>query len=269
MYIANINYCLLVAKRSLSRGVAILGMAFSQHSYSEQAISLALPASLEANLQTYFEGTAFPCGGDAAPSISHALVSASNDLLLYLEIPNYLCGYHMVVEVLVDHNQQWKELSAWEGRLNDVFPTSTGLIALTHWEIEGTYPQLLFRTDLTSWQYIPLPKDRYIDCCFEMVNSISVSSDALQLQMYKEDTVLLFWKLPIKELLTLSSIADGDTVPWTLDGDIKQPAQSIQSGHWQALDILKQSDTRYKLVVRLNQSDPHWLITLPTLRPFE
>ena len=269
MFIANIKRYLLVALGYMRIGVVISGMAFSQSSNSEQAISLVLPASLQAKLQTYNNDSPFPCGGDAALNISHALANDSNDLLLYLEVPNYLCDHHMVVEVLVDHNQQWKELSAWEGRLREVVSSSTGLIALSHWEIEGTYPQFLFRTDLTEWQTIPLPKDRYHDCCFEMVNALSVSRHALHLQMYKEDTVLPYWKLPINELLTLSSIAEEATVPWALAGNIKQPSQSIQSGHWQALDIHKPSESLYKLESRFNKSKAHWLVTLPMLSPFE
>jgi len=269
MNIAKIRKDLYVTLRSMSTGVSFLGIAVSPYSFGEQAISLALPASFQTTLQTYFENTAFPCGGDAAPGISHALVNASNNLLLYLEIPNYLCNYHMVVEVLVDHKQQWKELSAWEGRLSDVFPTSSGLIALSHWEIEGTYPNLLFRTVGTNWQHIPLPKARYQYCCFEMVNSMSVSNDTLQLQMYKEDSILPFWKLPIKELLTLSSIADGATLPWKLARDIKQQSKPIQSSHWQPLDIHKQSDTLYMLGSRVNQNKAQWLIALPMLTPPE
>jgi hypothetical protein len=244
----------------------IVGMIFSQASFSQQASQVTLPKSLVANFQAYFEDTPFPCGRDAVPSISHGLVNAKNELLLYIKIPNYLCDHHMVVEVFLDHNQKWKELSAWEGRLADVFSTSLGLLALSHWEIEGTYPRLLFRTDGTSWQPIPLPKDRYQDCCFERVNSMSVFSDTLLLQMYKEDTVLPFWQLPLKELLTSSSITGGAAVPWTLASNIKQPAQSIQSGSWQPLDIHKQSDTLYKLMTRVKKNEAHWLIILPVLR---
>jgi hypothetical protein len=90
-----------ITLKALGRGILIIGMAFSQSSNSDQAISLGLPASLQASLQTYFNDTPFPCWQDAAPSISHALVNDTNDLLLYLEAPNYLCDHHMVVEVLV------------------------------------------------------------------------------------------------------------------------------------------------------------------------
>lgn len=83
-------------------------------------------------------------------------------LLLFVQVPNYLCtSSNAAVPVVVTPKGEWKWGLPVDGLVTHLAKSEDGTLwASTQWQVEGTYPALYRSKDGVAWKEVELPKER-------------------------------------------------------------------------------------------------------------
>lgn len=111
-------------------------------------------------------------------------------LLLFAQIPDYLCrSSNQAFPIAIDAKGRWTWGAPLPGSATLLARRPGGsLLAVTQWQIEGTYPALFESKDGLTWRELPLPKVRATQAPDEIADVLCVAEGELRLQLASESS---------------------------------------------------------------------------------
>jgi len=151
-------------------------------------------------IQQYASFNGWPCGDKGHPAeiiYDQYFTLGDGSLLVFIEIPDYLCSSNSFMPVLVDNEGNWQYGQIMEGvpSLFSVSPDGTYWLT-TQWSIEGSYPLFFKSFNGIHWFYMGLPDGRDVDCCSEYIAKVCKTESHLYLSFEGERTKHYQTKMP-------------------------------------------------------------------------
>ena len=233
--------------------------------------TIEFPKNITSLFNEIFQYSAFPCRSVDETALINSAWQYENQLFFIMQIPDYLCYPHSVVIVGVNEQQEWQIIEVFEGDVYGVAAVDQFLLIVSGWAIEGTFPYVLYSDNGINWNNLELPTERKRDCCFDQIERVWQTDEALWVDFYAQgDTPASRWALNLRDFKSgnhknwIQLAMPGSEKETTLSYD--DPVfQNTIGLRWEQIEIRRTGNSVSLKWKGLNQNS--WKIRLPTLSP--